>query len=85
MIVIAYDVANDKRLRKVAKFFEQRGIRVQKSVFELDMKKHEALKLCKEVLKYMDEGEDKLFVFNVTNKQDVLASTEFEGVFLWYM
>jgi CRISPR-associated endonuclease Cas2 len=31
--LIAYDVADDKRLRKVAKYFERYALRVQRSVF----------------------------------------------------
>jgi CRISPR-associated protein Cas2 len=34
LIIVAYDIADDKRLPRVAKFCEDFGIRVQYSVFE---------------------------------------------------
>jgi CRISPR-associated endonuclease Cas2 len=33
--VIAYDIKDDKRLRKIAKFMEKEAIRIQLSVFFL--------------------------------------------------
>ena len=35
--LIAYDIASDKRLRRVARICEDYGIRVEKSVFECDL------------------------------------------------
>lgn len=32
--LVLYDIADPKRLRKVAKFLESEGVRVQKSLFE---------------------------------------------------
>lgn len=37
LVVVAYDIADHKRLRRVAKFMEDYGFRVQRSVFECDL------------------------------------------------
>ncbi len=34
--LIIYDISDDKRLHKIAKIMESYGVRVQKSVFELE-------------------------------------------------
>ena len=35
--LIAYDVTNDKRLRRVARLCEDYGVRIEKSVFECNL------------------------------------------------
>ena len=37
-IIVAYDIADETRLRRVAKIAEDYGTRVQKSIFELDVR-----------------------------------------------
>jgi CRISPR-associated protein Cas2 len=36
-IIVAYDIAHPRRLNRVAKIMKDYGVRVQKSVFELDV------------------------------------------------
>ena len=35
MMIVAYDIANPRRLQKVAKIMKDYGVRVQKSIFEV--------------------------------------------------
>ncbi|MDY0300865.1 MAG: CRISPR-associated endonuclease Cas2 [Trichlorobacter sp.] len=39
-IIVAYDIANPKRLQRVAKIMKDYGLRVQKSIFEVDIDEH---------------------------------------------
>jgi len=81
MFVIVYDIADDKRLVKVAKYMESRGVRVQKSVFELETTKSEAEKVFKGLAKLIDKKEDKCFLFEMKNKEDIQAPTNIERIF----
>ncbi|MEO1959002.1 MAG: CRISPR-associated endonuclease Cas2 [Nautiliaceae bacterium] len=66
MVVIAYDITDEKRLKKVAKYLESCGIRIQKSVFEVDMSVREVKKI-KELL----EGKDRCFLFKFDEREDI--------------
>ena len=81
MVVIVYDIADDKRLRKVAKHMENNGVRVQKSVFELDMNLSEAKKVFKGLEKLIEKKEDKCFLFELKQKEDIKAPTNIERIF----
>lgn len=65
MILVTYDVdftesGGRKRLRKIAKLFENYGIRVQNSVFELVIDNSQYVKLKKEVLNIIDKEMDSV-------------------------
>ena len=80
MVVICYDIKDDKVLRKVAKFLEERGIRAQRSFFELDINFKKGKSLLKELKKIIEE-DDKVFLFEIKNKEDIQASTSIERIF----
>jgi len=61
--LLTYDIANPKRLAKVAKAMEAIGERVQDSVFEAYLDAGELEKLLKKVKKMMNEAEDSLRVY----------------------
>ena len=81
MVVIAYDIADDKRLTKVAKYLESHSIRAQRSVFELDMEYKKAKKIFEGLKKIIDKEVDKCFLFRVKNKEDIGAETSIERIF----
>ena len=56
--LIAYDIASDRRLRRVAKICEDYGIRVEKSVFECDLSDGDFAALWTRLAETMCEGED---------------------------
>ena len=61
--VITYDIANDRRRAKVARFLEAMGVRVQESVFEVYLTAAELEKLLRKLGKVMKEDEDSLRVY----------------------
>jgi len=40
MYLIAYDISDDKIRNKIAKYLEKKGLRIQKSLFALDVNKN---------------------------------------------
>ena len=81
MILITYDICDEKRLRKVAKYLEANSIRAQKSVFEVDMEYKKAKKIFEALKEIIDKDEDKCFLFKVKNKEDIQAKTSIERIF----
>ncbi len=79
MVVIAYDITDEKRLKKVAKYLESCGIRTQKSVFEVDISVREAKKIFKG-LKELLEGKDRCFLFKLDEREDIQAKTDIERI-----
>ncbi len=63
--VLAYDIANPKRLAKVAKYMESIGERVQDSVFEAYLNPPELEKLLKKMERLMELKEDSLRIYNL--------------------
>lgn len=81
MVVIAYDIADDKRLREVAKYLESHSFRAQRSLFEVDMEYKKAKKIFDGLKNIIDKDEDKCFLFKVKNKEDIQADTSIERIF----
>ena len=58
-VVVCYDIPNDRRRLKVGKILEGFGARVQKSVFECDLKLQHLQKLKQKLAKVLKD-EDSL-------------------------
>jgi len=58
--VIAYDIANPRRLRRVAKRLEQSAVRVQKSVFVFNGTRRDLDAIKGDLLALIDIAEDRL-------------------------
>ncbi len=68
LILVAYDVTDAKRLRKVAEVCEGYGVRVQYSLFECRLD-HEAVEMMwNELLEEIDESEDRLVMYRLDAK-----------------
>lgn len=67
--VVVYDIENDKSRKEVSDILEAYGIRVQRSVFEIECKnKKELERLKKELLKNIDKRNDSIrFYFMCEN------------------
>ncbi len=66
--IISYDVSNEKRLKKVAKILEKEAMRFQYSVFILyNYTKPELKIILKKLLKVINEQEDDLRVYKISN------------------
>jgi len=58
--LIAYDIANPRRLRRVAKRLEQYAVRVQKSVFVFHGTRQDLDGVKSELLSLIDVAEDRV-------------------------
>ena len=81
MVIITYDICNEKRLRRVAKYLESNSIRAQKSLFEVDMEYKKAKKIFDGLKNIINKDEDKCFLFKVKSKEDIQATTSIERIF----
>jgi CRISPR-associated protein Cas2 len=71
LIIIIYDIVNDKRRRKMVKCLESYGTRVQKSAFECFVDDTMYKNLLKKLEKIIDEKEDLLRVYRLTSSCNV--------------
>ena len=72
LILVTYDVSltdagGQKRLRRVAKVCQNYGVRVQNSVFEVDVDYGTFLKLKDRLMKIIDEEQDSLRFYYLGN------------------
>ena len=65
--LVSYDISDNKRRGKVAKFLEGWGDRVQYSVFCCQLNEREKLRLCSEIKKFLNEKEDQIIVVDAGN------------------
>ncbi len=86
LIVIIYDVSDNKRRGKIAKLLSGYGRRVQKSAFECLLNKKKYAKLIDMLEKIIHE-EDLLRVYKVSGQADVkiwgdVSLTEFDDIII---
>jgi CRISPR-associated protein Cas2 len=62
-IVVAYDIADDRRRQKIAKLLVQYGLRCNESVFECLLTEAKISKLQQQLLKLADEQEDIILYY----------------------
>ena len=62
-IMVAYDIADHKRLRRVAKVMEGYGHRVQRSIFECDLTGDRLDCMIHDVRKQIKKGKDKVQLY----------------------
>ena len=78
LTLIAYDIADPKRLHRVAKICEDFGVRVQYSVFECHLDQDELNDFWLRLLEAIDEKEDRLVGYKVdarSAKETLTAGT----------
>ena len=63
--LIAYDIADDRRLRRVAKVCEDFGVRVQKSLFECWLDEDRFEEMWARLLNEMNEKDDYLVAYPI--------------------
>jgi CRISPR-associated protein Cas2 len=61
-IVVAYDVRDRRRLRRVARMMEQYGARVQLSAFECRLNKERMARLFADIKRVINRKQDKVTV-----------------------
>ena len=82
MNLIAYDITDKKRLRKLSKLLESYGLRVQYSMFEADITKKELEILISQILDIIDEESDKVYIYTIDNTK---AQKEGKKKSIWEM
>ena len=63
--IIAYDIRDDKRLRKMAKLLENEALRVQFSVFYIKCDKKKLFEIIDKIKKIIDEEEDDVRIYKI--------------------
>ncbi len=67
--IIAYDIADVKRLKKIAKLIEKDALRIQYSIyFYHDSTQEEVTKLVEKVCRIYDEKRDDIRVYKIKNR-----------------
>ncbi len=65
-LIICYDIEDNKIRNKMAKFLEKEGIRLQKSVFAVDIERHSYKKMIQSMQRITGNN-GKLAVFHQCN------------------
>jgi CRISPR-associated protein Cas2 len=65
LFLVAYDIADPQRLRRVAKTCEDYGVRVEKSVFECDLAPDDFELLWMQLEDVIDSDEDALVAYRI--------------------
>lgn len=76
---MSYDIADDKRLRKVANCLENFGQRVQYSVFECHLTEAQINQLKAKLKKLIDNKEDKLRLYSLCSKDQARIIVDGKG------
>ncbi|GAB1476809.1 hypothetical protein MASR2M70_16450 [Bacillota bacterium] len=71
LIVVIYDISDNKRRTKLGKLLESYGFRVQKSCFECRLTPSKYKSLLEEVNPYIGK-EDLLRIYKILNVEDVV-------------
>lgn len=69
-VVICYDIYDNKRRNRFAKFIERYALRVQRSVFEGELSKSKYLSLVSEIGKHISK-EDNVRVYRISGNGEV--------------
>ena len=87
--VAAYDIADSRRLRRVAQIMTRYGARVQKSVFDCWLNSAELAALRRELDAVMVAGKDQLRLYRVCSRcrdqASQICGTEFIALDSFYI
>jgi len=78
LTLLAYDIADQKRLARVARVCEDFGVRVQYSVFECHLDEDEFTEFWLQLLGEINEDEDRLVAYKIdarSAKETITAGT----------
>ncbi|WP_448523155.1 CRISPR-associated endonuclease Cas2 [Pseudothermotoga sp.] len=68
LYVVSYDVVDDRRRNKLADFLENFGVRVQYSVFEVELKEKEYNMMIKGIKKRIKPEEDTVRIYPIAKE-----------------
>ena len=69
MTLIAYDIADPKRLGKVSRLLKKYGLRAQNSIFELETNPADLAKIQSAISEIIEDEEDKVFIYKISTKK----------------
>lgn len=81
LVIVAYDIANPRRLQRVARHCEDFGIRVQYSVFECRLPADEFARFWSGLRELIDEEEDRVVAYRICANcaREILAAGIMNG------
>ena len=87
LVVVSFDITENKRRYRMAKFLKHYGLRVQRSVYECVLEEKQYNRLLEGIVKYIDECQDLLRIYKLTGRTDVrifgtVGETEYEDVII---
>ena len=72
--LVCYDIADPKRLAKLARFLEKRAFRIQYSVFFAPKKsKEDIYRLAQEITEFIEPQEDDVRIYKIKNYGIILG------------
>jgi CRISPR-associated protein Cas2 len=70
--LICYDISDEKRLRKIARFLESTSIRIQKSIFFYpNCSRQEILKVSLKLEELINSNEDDIRIYNINKTKSI--------------
>jgi CRISPR-associated protein Cas2 len=75
-VLVCYDVADDKRRRRIAEVLEGYGQRVQRSVFECHLRPARLASLQRRVARLLDTDEDRVGYYTLCAKDRAGIATD---------
>ena len=81
-MIVAYDIADPRRLNKVAKIIKDYGIRVQKSIFEVDIDGRRFNEMKGRVEDLIEASEDGVKYFPLCEKCAGTVEIMGQGVYI---
>lgn len=73
LLLVCYDIPDNRRRNRVARLLESHGERVQRSVFECDLDTRRQARLRDRLMAMIDPDEDKLRFYNLCGKDRALS------------
>ncbi|NWO23583.1 CRISPR-associated endonuclease Cas2 [Mogibacterium timidum] len=80
MVLIIYDIIDNKRRSKMVKLLESYGVRVQKSAFEILINRTQYLEIIKGI-KNIITNEDNVRIYRLNSSNEVLLFGESYSVY----
>ena len=81
-MIVAYDIADPRRLNKVAKLIKDYGVRVQKSIFEVDVDDRRFSEMKVRIEEIIEASEDGVKYFPLCEKCAGTVEIIGQGVFI---
>ena len=73
--IITYDISNEKSLKRVAKFLENRAMRIEYSVFFVESDRKKIMFIIKELKKIIDKEEDDVRIYRINLAKSIVLKS----------